>query len=124
MDLIKPNEMEILRNPGVASAQLLNPGNSQTSRITITRVEVAPGAGQARHAHEGSEQVWIALQGAGQLLLKDGATQPFAAGEVARFGEGEIHGFLNDSGAPFEYLSVTAPPMDFTYAYQERSSGG
>jgi len=121
MQLIKPNEMETLSNPGVASRQLLNPGNCESARVTITRVTVAPGAEQPRHAHRSSEQVWVALRGQGKLLLRDGGTQPFREGEVARFAEGDVHGFLNDSGEPFEYLSVTTPPIDFTYAYKERA---
>ena len=44
-------------------------------------------------------------------------TRPLKSGEVARFGGGEIHGFLNNSDQPFEYLSVTSPPIDFGYAY-------
>ena len=100
---------------------MLNPGNSAAARVTITRVTVAPGAQQARHAHQSSEQVWVALRGKGKLLLKDGGTQDFAAGVVARFEAGDVHGLRNDSDAPFEYLSVTSPPIDFGYAYKDRA---
>jgi quercetin dioxygenase-like cupin family protein len=110
--------MEVLTNPGVRSVQLLNPGNSGTARLTLTRVTVEPGAEQPRHAHSSCEQVWMALSGKGVLLLADGASHPFTAGEVARFAENEVHGFLNDSEAPFEYVSVTAPPADFREAYR------
>ena len=121
MQLIKPSEMETLANPGVVSRQVLNPDNCASARVTITRVTVAPGAEQPRHAHQSSEQVWVALRGEGKLLLKDGGTQPFREGEVARFEDGDVHGFLNDSGEPFEYVSVTAPPIDFADAYRDRS---
>ena len=121
MQLIKPSEMETLANPGVESRQLLNPGNCASARVTITRVTMEPGAEQPRHAHDASEQVWVALRGKGKLLLADGGARPFREGEVARFAEGDVHGFLNDSGEPFEYLSVTVPPIDFAYAYKERA---
>ena len=121
MELIRPGEMQVLSNPGVESRQLLNPANSASERLTMTRVVIEPGAEQGRHAHDGSEQVWVALSGRGTLLLKDGGTQDFAAGVVARFEAGDVHGLRNDSDAPFEYLSVTSPPIDFGYAYKDRA---
>ena len=121
MELIRPGDMQVLSNPGVTSTQLLNPANSASERITLTRVVVEPGAEQARHAHGAAEQVWLALKGKGTLLLRDGGTQEFAAGEVARFADGDVHGLLNDSSEPFKYLSVTSPPIDFGYAYKERA---
>ena len=32
--------------------------------------------------------------------------------------EGEVHGFENTSCEPFTYLAITAPPIDFSYAYK------
>ncbi len=65
---------------------------------------------------------WIALEGAGTLLLADGATRAFMAGEVARFADGEVHGFENTSDAPFVYLSVTSPPINFDDGYAQKAS--
>lgn len=125
MELIRPGQMQVLSNLGVQSTQLLNPAISASQCLTLTRVVVEPGAVQGPHAHDGSEQVWVALKGRGSLLLKDGGTQPFAAGEVTRIAEGQVRGILNDSGEPFEYLSVTPPPIDFSSvcksgAYKDR----
>ena len=121
MELIRPPDMKTLSNPGVESLQLLNPSNAQTRRLTITRVVVQPDHRQPRHAHDTAEQVWIALRGSGRLLLAEGESVPFREGDVARFAEGDVHGLHNDSGAEFEYLSVTAPPLDFTGAYRRSS---
>jgi quercetin dioxygenase-like cupin family protein len=117
MELIRPGDTKVLSNPGVASVQLLSPANSQSVRVALTKVTVQPGHEQPRHIHKASEQIWIATSGEGLLLLADDETQPLKSGEVARFGDGEIHGFLNNSDQPFEYLSVTTPPIDFGYAY-------
>jgi mannose-6-phosphate isomerase-like protein (cupin superfamily) len=117
MEIIRRDEVVVLVNPGVVSHQLLSPMNSASSRLTITRVVLQPGATNARHRHETSEQVWIALSGSGILLLADDATLPFAEGTVVRFVEGEIHGLHNAGPEPFEYFSVTAPPIDFREAY-------
>ena len=68
MELIRRNEVMVLSNPGVESHQLLFPENSSSSRVTITKVVLAPGAVNPPHRHEASEQVWVALSGAGTLL--------------------------------------------------------
>jgi len=117
MEFITATEMRVLRNPGVESVQLLDPENSRSSRVTLTRVTVDPGHEQPRHTHETSEQIWIAMKGEGLLLLADGATRSFETGDVARFADGDVHGLRNDSDHPFEYISVTSPPIDFAYAY-------
>ena len=44
------------------------------------------------------------------------------AGEVVRFTENEIHGFENTGTEAFEYLSVTAPPVNFNYAYASKGA--
>ncbi len=122
MEHLKPEQFVTLANPGVTSTQILSPHNSQSSRITITRVVVDAGAIQPRHTHSSSEQIWYAQSGSGVLLLANGRTQAICAGEVVRFAENEVHGFENTGVEAFEYLSVTAPPIDFTYAYATKGA--
>lgn len=120
MEHLTSNDFKLLINPGVASLQLLSPHNSSSARITITRVTVEPGAMQGRHQHESSEQILLALSGTGTLLLAEDQTKPFSAGEVVRFVEGEIHGIQNSGNEPFVYISVTSPPVNFSYAYNKQ----
>src|SRR5262245_6996525 len=108
MELIRASEVTSFSSSGVTSRQLLFPENSRSGRLTIPRVTVKPGARNPPHRHATSEQVWVALRGAGQLLLEEG-TAPVAEGDVARFEDGDLHGFENTSSAEFEYLSVTSP---------------
>ena len=122
MEFLTQHDFARLSNPGVVSEQLLSPHNSASARVTITRVTILPGAAQPRHRHLQSEQIWIALSGAGELKLADGQKRTFRAGEVARFADGDVHGFRNTGAAPFIYLSVTAPPIDFSYAYETQES--
>ena len=121
MEFLNPESFKHLSNPGVQSTQLLSPHNSASNRVTITSVTVAPGAEQPRHAHATSEQIWIAMEGSGTLLLKDGTTRDFQEGQVVRFEDGDVHGFKNTSDGPFTYLSITSPPIDFSYAYKRES---
>ena len=117
VEIIRRDQIEVLAKPGVTSYQLLFPENSRSARVTITRVVLAAGAVNPRHRHASSEQVWVALSGEGVLLLGDEATAPFVAGDVARFEDGDTHGLHNPGPGPFEYLSVTAPPVNFRDAY-------
>ncbi len=124
MEIIRHDQVQVLVNPGTTSHQLLFPENSGSARVTITRVVLQPGAVNQRHRHATSEQVWVALRGSGVLLVANDAEIPFAAGDVARFEDGEIHGFRNTGTVPFEYLSVTSPPVNFRGAYAgSRRSG-
>lgn len=119
MELIRQSEAPTFSNSGVESKQLLFPENSASQRLTITRVMMPPGAVNPRHQHDFSEQVWIALEGKGELLLDGDQTVHFSAGDVARFVEGEIHGFRNTGEIPFIYMSVTSPPVNFRGIYSE-----
>lgn len=119
MEFIKKEDIAALSNPGVVSRQLLSPKNSRSQRVTITEVHLEPGACQPRHTHDASEQIWYATKGTGKLLLAEDKTQDFHAGDVARFADKDVHGLLNDGEEEFVYISVTAPPIDFGYAYAD-----
>ena len=123
MELIIASEMTILSNPGKTSRQLLFPENSNSKRITLTHVVMQPGAINVPHRHPSSEQVWVAIRGAGHLLLEAGHKLVFSAGDVARFDDNELHGFENTGTSEFEYISVTSPPVNFRAAYQDAQPG-
>ena len=120
MEIINRKDIKELVNPGVISRQLINPENSASKRVTITEVHLEAGACQPRHIHEQSEQIWYAIKGTGKLLLADNKEKEFRAGDVVRFADKDIHGLLNDGDTEFVYVSVTSPPIDFGYAYQEK----
>ncbi len=121
MEFIKSTEIKELSNPGVVSRQLLNPDNSKSTRVTITEVHLEVGASQPRHTHEASEQIWYAVKGSGKLLLENDTVMPFHVGDVVRFADNDIHGLLNDGDDEFIYISVTAPPIHFGYAYNKEN---
>jgi quercetin dioxygenase-like cupin family protein len=123
MEFIHRANIPVLKNTGIASEQLLFPENSKSARVTITRVTLEPGAANPPHRHESSEQIWVALKGAGTLLLADKKTLPFEAGDVVRFEDGDLHGFKNTGAAKFVYISVTSPPLNFRAAYAKDWSG-
>lgn len=118
MELIRKDSITSFEKRGMRSCQLVCPENSTSKRVTVTRVTALPGATNSRHLHKSSEQIWIALEGKGMLLLADAQALPFHAGDVVRFEANEIHGLMNDSEAEFVYLAVTSPPINFRSAYE------
>ena len=120
MEFIDRDNIISLVNLGVVSRQLLNPENSTSERVTITEVHLETGANQPRHSHEASEQIWYAIQGSGKLLLEDNKEKDFKVGDIVRFTDKEIHGLYNNGDVEFIYISVTAPPIDFGYAYENK----
>jgi len=119
MEIIRKNTIVALANSGVQSEQLLFPENSASRRVTVTRVTVEPRAVNPPHRHAASEQIWVALEGSGALLLDAGRVEPFAAGDVVRFADGELHGFRNTGEGQFVYLAVTSPPINFRDIYAQ-----
>lgn len=122
MELIRSAEIQVFSNSGIVSRQLLFPENSSSQRVTITQVSVPPGGTNPAHRHNASEQIWIALQGSGNLILENGAVAEFAEGDVVRFEEGDLHGFYNSGTRTFIYMSVTSPPLNFRAAYDSHWS--
>lgn len=120
MDFISSNRIVELSDPGVVSRQLLSQDNSSSERVTITEVHLEIGACQPRHTHDTSEQIWYAIKGTGKLLLADDKEKEFTAGDVVRFADKDVHGLINDGNDEFVYLSVTAPPINFGYAYRDK----
>lgn len=119
MEFISKDSITELSNPGVVSRQLLNFENSSSKRVTITEVHLIPEAIQPRHRHNASEQIWYAIKGEGVLLLDNDEEKIIKAGDVVRFEDNDIHGLRNYTNEEFVYISVTAPPIDFRYAYQK-----
>ncbi len=120
MEFVYKDSIVELSNPGVVSRQLLNPDNSSSERVTITEVHLEVGACQPRHTHDASEQIWYAIKGSGKLLLADDREKDFQEGDVVRFADKDVHGLLNDGNVEFVYISVTAPPINFCYAYKDK----
>lgn len=120
MEYINSNCIIELSNPGVVSRQLLNSDNSNSENVTITEVHLKPNAEQPRHKHENSEQIWYCIKGQGTLLVSENKEQKFTVGDVVRFEKNDIHGLRNNSVNELVYISVTSPPINFSYAYKNK----
>lgn len=120
MEFIQKEKITVLTSDFQDSHQLIWNENSDSERITITKVYVHPGKVNGRHKHEHSEQIWIALHGTATLLLENENTMEFREGDVVRFADGDVHGVANSMDEDFVYISVTSPPINFRYAYDSQ----
>jgi quercetin dioxygenase-like cupin family protein len=111
-------ECDVLIKTGIQSRQLVWPKNSPESQTTITHVTMEPASVSDRHAHEGSEQIWIVERGERLLLLENERTEVLRAGDIVRTPAGEVHGVANSGKEPLVYLAVTTPPQNFSSAYK------
>jgi mannose-6-phosphate isomerase-like protein (cupin superfamily) len=109
----------VLARANATSRQLVWPGDAPDARVSVTRVTVARGGEQPRHAYADAEQIWIIEQDPAELLLTDDRSCPVEAGEVARTPAGETHGLRNSGSEPFVYVAITTPPVDFRGAYED-----
>jgi quercetin dioxygenase-like cupin family protein/ferredoxin len=116
-EFINRLDIKSFSNPGVVSRQLLTPANSNGRQAAVTEVHVQPGAMQPKHTHASSEQIWYALRGSGKLLLSDNKEHILSAGDVVRFPENTLHGFINSRDEEFVYISITCPPVNFAAGY-------
>lgn len=66
---------------------------------------IPPGASIGPHQHNGEDEVYIVLRGAG--ILDDGMSKSrVSAGDSILTGRGESHAVLNDGREPLEMIAV------------------
>lgn len=95
---------------------LMDAGDLGSRNLTVTWVEVPPGAEQRAHSHEDAEQVYVVVRGQGRMEV---------AGDVEEVGEGDLifippatqHGIVNDGSEPLVYVSAASPPVSMAELY-------
>jgi mannose-6-phosphate isomerase-like protein (cupin superfamily) len=94
----------------------MDAGDLGSRNMTVTWVEVPPGAEQRAHSHEDAEQVYVIVRGHGRMTV---------AGDVEEVGEGDLifippatqHGILNDGDETLVYVSAASPPVSLAELY-------
>ena len=84
-------------------------------RLTLNHGLHEPGQEFTQHLHDESEDLIVVLEGSGALRQGDTYT-PIEAGEGIFVPVGEVHGTVNDSGAPARLISFQSPPDPALYA--------
>jgi len=98
-----------------ASAQRFDPakmqkvGLFQTPRFFLDLYCLEPGQSQKAHAHEGSDKVYLVMEGSGCFRIGDQSSR-LSSGEAVLAAAGEVHGIENDSGERLVVLTFMSPP--------------
>lgn len=94
------------REDGLVSRILHSEQDADTD-LTITWVEVAPGASQVRHSHA-PEQVYVLVAGAGRMHV-GGEEREVTAGDLVHIPANTTHGIENIGEETLEYVSAATP---------------
>jgi mannose-6-phosphate isomerase-like protein (cupin superfamily) len=84
-------------------------------RLTLNHGLHEPGQEFTQHLHDESEDMIVVLEGGGSVRQGDVYT-PIVAGEGIFVPVGEVHGTVNDTGAPARLISFQSPPDPALYA--------
>ena len=79
------------------------------------RPDRGSGEREGRHFTDGAEFTHDAVDDRARRAAGESPRQPRLV--VARFADGDTHGFTNTGDIPFVYISVTSPPINFREAY-------
>lgn len=116
MKLRKKTEAETIKfercHDGVGTVfceNMLNPEDSRYGYQWFHCDRIPAGTTIGEHLHEGSEEIYYLLSGSGTLLF-NGEAFPMNAGDISLVGDGETHGFINDSGIDATMIVVEIRP--------------
>jgi mannose-6-phosphate isomerase-like protein (cupin superfamily) len=100
---------------GLTSFFLLDRCNEVKSDLAVTWVTVEPGSQQILH-HHGPEQVYVIIEGEGEMQVGT-ETQLVFAGDLVYIPSNFEHGIVNTGDRILAYISAATPPFDLTEAY-------
>lgn len=86
-------------------------GLFSSERFFLDLYCLEPGQAQKPHAHQGSDKVYLVVEGTGRFRVGDDEAA-LSPGEGVLAASGEVHGIVNDSDARLVVLTWMAPPPD------------
>jgi mannose-6-phosphate isomerase-like protein (cupin superfamily) len=94
----------------------MDAGDLGSRNMTVTWVDVPPGAEQRAHSHPDAEQVYVIVRGRGRMSV---------AGDVEEVGPGDLvfippatsHGITNAGPEDLVYVSAASPPVSMEELY-------
>jgi mannose-6-phosphate isomerase-like protein (cupin superfamily) len=99
------------RGGGQVSRLLLTAGQFGSRQLSVTWVECQPGSQQALHAHPEHEQVYVIVEGRGQMLAGAEACQ-VDRGTLVFVPPATPHAIRAVGGQRLVYVSATSPPFE------------
>jgi mannose-6-phosphate isomerase-like protein (cupin superfamily) len=98
---------------------LLDAGDLGSKNLSVTWVDVPPGAEQRPHSHPDSEQIYVIVRGNGRMQVA-GDTEQVGEGDVVFIPPAATHGIKNEGSEPLVYVSAASPPVSMAELYSEQ----
>lgn len=95
---------------------LMDAGDLGSRNLTVTWVDVPPGAEQRAHSHEDAEQVYVIVRGQGRMQVA-GDVEDVAEGDLVFIPPATSHGIVNSGSETLVYLSAASPPVSMVELY-------
>jgi mannose-6-phosphate isomerase-like protein (cupin superfamily) len=95
---------------------LMDAGELGSRNMSVTWLEVPPGAEQSLRSHEEAEQVYVVVRGAGTMSVA-GDTQPVGEGDLILVPPATDHSVGNGGDGELACLSIQSPPVAVAELY-------
>jgi quercetin dioxygenase-like cupin family protein len=100
---------------GLVSHVLLQDGDVAGGELSVTWVDVEPGARQPRHSHP-PQQTYLITRGSGVMHVGD-EEREVGVGNLVFIPSGVEHGIDNTGDETLTYISAATPAFDVTSMY-------
>jgi mannose-6-phosphate isomerase-like protein (cupin superfamily) len=97
----------------------MDAGDLGSRNLTVTWVDVPPGAEQRAHSHAEAEQVYVIVRGRGRMQVA-GDEEEITEGDLVFIPPAAEHGIVNDGPETLVYVSAASPPVSMEELYQEQ----
>jgi mannose-6-phosphate isomerase-like protein (cupin superfamily) len=94
----------------LSSHILMDAGELGSRHMTVTWIEVPPGAEQELHSHEEAEQVYVVVSG-DAVLSAAGDSEDLVPGDLALIPPASDHVIANRGSEPLALVSVQSPAV-------------
>jgi mannose-6-phosphate isomerase-like protein (cupin superfamily) len=94
----------------LSSHILMDAGELGSRHMTVTWLEVPPGASERLHSHEEAEQVYVVVRGAGTMSAA-GDTETLEPGDLALIPPATDHTIANHGEGGLALVSVQSPAV-------------
>jgi mannose-6-phosphate isomerase-like protein (cupin superfamily) len=95
----------------------MDAGDLGARNLSVTWVDVPPGAEQRLHSHEDSEQVYVIVRGRGRMYVS-GDDEDVGEGDLVFIPPATDHGITNDGSETLVYVSAASPPVSMEELYE------
>ena len=100
---------------------LMDAGDLGSRNMTVTWVDVPPGAEQRAHSHPDSEQVYVIVRGRGRMQVA-GDVESVTEGDLVFIPPSTQHAISNDGSEDLVYVAAASPPVSMEELYAEELS--